>query len=79
MARLGDRSGSKSGHTVESRPLPPAASGSISGTRLLMAVLLLAIAVAAITGVVMAAASGQPAMAIAIGLVSSAFFCRVGC
>jgi len=59
--------------------LPPAAGGSISGHRLLMAVLLVLIAIAAISGVSMALLSGQPAVAFAIGLVSAAFFCRIGC
>jgi hypothetical protein len=61
------------------QPLPPAAGGSISGHRLLMAVLLVLIAIAAISGVSMALMSGQPAVAFAIGLVSAAFFCRIGC
>ena len=59
--------------------LPPAAGGSISGTRVLMAILLVLIAVAAVTGVAMSVSAGQPALAIAIGLVAGAFFCRVGC
>lgn len=74
MVGLDDGPGQRS-----KKALPPAAGGSISGTRVLMGVLLLLIGVAAVTGVAMAAASGQPALAIAIGLISAAFFCRVGC
>jgi uncharacterized membrane protein len=59
--------------------MPPAAGGSINGTRLLMALLLLAIAVGAIMGVVVALSSGQPTVALIIGLVAGAFFARVGC
>ena len=57
----------------------PAASGSISGMRVLMGILLLLIAVGAITGVVVALSSGQPTIALVIGLVAAAFFTRVGC
>ncbi len=60
------------------KALPPAAGGSISGVRVLMGILVFFIGVAAVTGVAMAVMSGQPAMAIAIGLVAGAFFCRVG-
>ncbi|OFJ55084.1 hypothetical protein [Mycolicibacterium grossiae] len=59
--------------------LPPAAGGSINGMRVLMGLLLLLIAVAAISGVVVALTSGQPTVAFIIGLVSVAFFSRVGC
>lgn len=59
--------------------LPPAAGGSIHGMRLLLGVLLVVIAVAAVAGVAMAVSSGQPAVAVAIGLVAAAFFTRVGC
>jgi hypothetical protein len=59
--------------------LPPAAGGSISGMRLLLGVLLFVIGIAVVVGVAMAASSGQPAIAIAIGLVGVAFFTRVGC
>ncbi|OPX05469.1 hypothetical protein [Mycobacterium sp. AT1] len=58
---------------------PRAAGGSINGMRILMALLLLAIAVGAITGVVVALSSGQPTVALIIGLVAAAFFARVGC
>lgn len=56
----------------------PAAGGSISGHRALLGVLLLLIGVAVVTGVAVAVMSGQPAVAIAIGLVGAAFFSRVG-
>ena len=59
--------------------LPPAAGGSINGMRVLMGILLLAIAVGAIMGVVVALSSGQPTIALIIGLVTAAFFARVGC
>ena len=44
-----------------------------------MALLLLAIAVGAITGVIVAISSGQPTIALIIGLVAAALFARVGC
>ncbi len=59
--------------------LPRAAGGSISGTRVLLALLLLLIAVAAVAGVIVAMTSGQPTVALIIGLVAAAFFARVGC
>ena len=59
--------------------MPPAAGGSINGMRVVMALLLLAIAVGAIMGVVVALSSGQPTVALIIGLVAAAFFARVGC
>ncbi|BBZ30022.1 hypothetical protein MMAD_43170 [Mycolicibacterium madagascariense] len=46
---------------------------------MLMGILLLLIAVGAITGVVVALSSGQPTIALVIGLVAAAFFTRVGC
>ncbi|MCV7012347.1 hypothetical protein [Mycolicibacterium madagascariense] len=57
----------------------PVANGSINGMRVLMGILLLLIAVGAITGVVVALSSGQPTIALVIGLVAAAFFTRVGC
>ena len=59
--------------------LPPAAHGSINGMKVLMSIVLLLIAVAAITGVAVALSSGQPTVAFLIGLVAAAFFSRVGC
>jgi uncharacterized membrane protein len=59
--------------------LPPAAGGSINGMRVLLGILLLAILVGAVAGVLVALSSGQPTVALIIGLVAAAFFCRVGC
>ena len=67
------------GHDNAKLAPPRAAGGSINGMRILMALLLLAIAVGAITGVVVALSSGQPTVALIIGLVAAAFFARVGC
>lgn len=58
---------------------PRAAHGSINGMRVLMGIVLVLIAVASITGIVVTLASGQPTAAFIIGLVSAAFFARVGC
>jgi hypothetical protein len=57
----------------------PGAAGSINGHRMLLGIVLLLIAIASITGIVVALAGGQPTAAIIIGLVSAAFFARVGC
>lgn len=55
-------------------------SGAVNGHRvLLMGILLMLIAVAAISGIVFALSTGQPTVALVIGLVSGAFFSRVGC
>lgn len=59
--------------------LPPAAHGSISGMKVLMGILLLLIAIASISGIAFALSTGQPSIAFVIGLVSVAFFSRVGC
>lgn len=59
--------------------LRPAAHGSINGMRILMGLILFVIAVGAIMGVVVALSSGQPQVALIIGLVAGAFFARVGC
>ena len=67
------------GHDNAKLAPPRAAGGSINGMRILMALLLLAIAIGAITGVVVALSSGQPTVALIIGLVAAAFFARVGC
>jgi hypothetical protein len=55
------------------------AGGSINGHRILLGIVLVLIAVASITGIVVALAGGQPTAAIIIGLISAAFFARVGC
>lgn len=62
-----------------STELPSAAHGSVNGHKVLLGVLLLLIAIAAISGVVLALSAGQPTVAFVIGLVSVAFFSRVGC
>jgi hypothetical protein len=59
--------------------LPRAAGGSINGTRVVMGILLLLIALAVITGVAVAMTSGQPTVAFVIGLVGVAFFSRAFC
>jgi hypothetical protein len=59
--------------------LPRAAGGSISGARVMMAILLVLIALAVITGVAVAMTSGQPTVAFVIGLVGLAFFSRAFC
>lgn len=59
--------------------LPRAAGGSIHGTRLLMGILLVLIAVGVITGVAIAMTSGQPTVAFVIGLLGVAFFSRAFC
>ncbi len=66
-------------HDVSRSAPPPAAGGSINGMRVLMAFVLLFIGVAAIVGVSMALSSGQWQIAMLIGLISVAFFSRVGC
>lgn len=59
--------------------LPSAAHGSVNGHKVLMGILLLLIAVAAISGVAFALSTGQPTIAFVIGLIAVAFFSRVGC
>lgn len=54
-------------------------SSALDGRRILLGVLLLMIFVAAVTGVVVALAQGMTTVAIIIGLISGAFFARVGC
>lgn len=66
-------------HDVSRNAMPPAAGGSINGTRMLMAFVLLFIGIAAIAGISVALSSGQWQIALLIGLVSAAFFSRVGC
>jgi hypothetical protein len=72
--------GSQDGRVERVRTdLPSAAHGSVNGMKVLMGVLLLVIAVAAISGVAFALSTGQPTVAFVIGLVAVAFFSRVGC
>ncbi|MGX9670769.1 hypothetical protein [Mycobacterium sp. HM-7] len=61
-------------------PVARVHSGAVNGRRvLLMGTLLLLIAVAAVSGIVFAMSSGQPQVALIIGLVSAAFFSRIRC
>ena len=62
------------------KPAPPITRhSSIDGHRLLLGLLLLLIAISAIVGVVVAAASGQGTVALVIALFAGAFFSRVFC
>jgi len=61
------------------RPARPHTHGSIDATHLMLGFLLLLIGIAAIIGVVVAISSGQPTVAIIIGVVAAAFFSRVLC
>jgi hypothetical protein len=64
----------------EPKPAPPITRGSsIDGHRMLLGFLLIVIAISAIVGVVVAAMSGQPTVALIIALFAGAFFSRVGC
>ena len=61
-------------------PVARAHNGAVNGRRvLLMGTLLLLIAVAAVSGILFAMSSGQPQVALIIGLVSAAFFSRIRC
>ena len=55
-------------------PMPALAYGLI-----VMGILLLLIAVAAVSGILFAMSSGQPQVALIVGLVSAAFFSRIRC
>lgn len=72
--------GTTDGSPAQSRTvLPRAGGGSINGMRLLQGLVLFVMAIAAVMGVVVALSSGQPTIALIIGLVATAFFARVGC
>lgn len=72
--------GTTPGSPAQSRTaLPRATGGSINGMRLVVGLVLFVIAIAAVMGVVVALSSGQPTIALIIGLVAAAFFARVGC
>ncbi|MFL0242809.1 hypothetical protein [Mycobacterium sp. SMC-17] len=61
-------------------PVARAHSGAVNGRRVLfMGILLLLIAVAAVSGILFAMSSGQPQVALIIGLISAAFFSRIRC
>jgi hypothetical protein len=59
------------------RPIHP--SSAVHGHRVLLGILLVLIGISAIVGVVIAAMSGQPTIALVIALFAGAFFSRVGC
>ncbi|SEH63775.1 hypothetical protein SAMN04489835_2324 [Mycolicibacterium rutilum] len=61
---------------MENHPVRP---GGAIGVRWFYVLLLTVIAIAAIVGVVSTAAMGQTPVAIAIGIVSLAFFSRIAC
>ncbi len=61
---------------AKSHPVRP--SGAIH-VRWAYALLLALIAIAAVAGIVSTAAAGQTQLAIVIGVVSLAFFSRIGC
>ena len=64
----------------EHQPAPRLTRGSsIDASRWLLGVLLFVIAISAIVGVVVAATSGQPTVALIIALFAAAFFSRVFC
>ncbi|WP_238396541.1 hypothetical protein [Mycolicibacterium sp. CBMA 234] len=61
-------------------PMARPHSGAVNGQKvLLLGMLFLLIAVAAVSGIVFALSSGQPQIALIIGLVSAAFFSRCRC
>jgi hypothetical protein len=62
-----------------SNTTPPGVGGSLDGIRWMKALLLVVIAICAIAGVASTAAMGQTQAALAIGIISLAFFSRVGC
>lgn len=57
----------------------PARHNGAIGVRWFYALLLALIAIAAVAGIVSTAAMGQTPVAIAIGIVTLAFFSRIGC
>jgi hypothetical protein len=63
----------------QSHPAPIAHRGAISTRTWLMGTLLLLIAISAIAGIIVAAASGQTNVALIIALLAGAFFSRVAC
>jgi hypothetical protein len=71
--------GAQRGAVTGSKARPSSAGGSLDGTRWAYGVLLAVIAIAAVAGVVSAAALGQTQAALAIGIVALAFFSRAGC
>ncbi|MDT5016149.1 MAG: hypothetical protein QOD39_2309 [Mycobacterium sp.] len=62
---------------METRHVRP--GGAIGVRWVIQALLLALIAIAAVAGIVSTAAAGQTQLAIIIGVVSLAFFSRIGC
>ena len=58
---------------------PAGAGGSVDGIHWVKGLLLAVIAICALAGIVSTAAAGQTQAALAIGVVSLAFFSRAGC
>jgi hypothetical protein len=71
--------GTQRGAAAGSKARPSSAGGSLDGTRWAYGVLLAVSAIAAVGGVISAAALGQTQAALAIGIVALAFFSRAGC
>ena len=66
--------------TRQHRPTTRLPSSAVNGHRvMLLGIVLVLIAVAAVSGIVFALSTGQPTVALIIGLISGAFFSRVGC
>ena len=61
---------------MDSHPVRP---GGAVHVRWYMVVLLALIAIAAVAGIVSAAAAGQTQVALIIGIISLAFFSRIAC
>ena len=64
---------------VRPRPARPLVRRPSAEIRWALGALLVLIAIAAIVGVVVAAVSGQPTIALIIALFAGAFFSRVAC
>jgi hypothetical protein len=71
--------GARRGAVTGSKTRPSGAGGSLDGRHWVYGSLLAVIAIAAVAGIVSAAAMGQTQAALAIGIVALAFFSRVGC
>jgi hypothetical protein len=72
---LGDKGGAVTGSKVR----PSGAGGSVDGIHWVKGLLLAVIAICALAGIVSTASMGQTQAALAIGIISLAFFSRVGC
>ena len=72
--------GGQRGALTGSKTRPSGAGGSLDGKHhWVYGSLLAVIAIAAVAGIVSTASMGQTQAALAIGIVSLAFFSRVGC